>query len=236
MVVPNGYDVLFLDENMTPRGLKGTGATRRLRAAGVTGIIVGLTGSASEEHNAMAKDAGQDHVLGKPFSDTKALATLLRRLSEKGGRIEVVNDADGETGGAAAYPKYDPSDPVQPWTDEDTRPSELPCVDEAFQRRVYTDMTGTDLGELVAMFTAQLNSTCTAAETAATPEHRQRLHHLTHDLKGVAGTLGYIAIQRAAYDLTEATRGSGDVDPAALASRLVAERDRFRRHYRVDDD
>jgi len=81
----------------------------------------------------------------------------------------------------------------------------------------------------------ELNST--VAETATTPKHRQRLHRLAHDLKGVAGTLGYIAIQRAAYDLAEATRGSGDVDTAALVSRLVVERDRFRRHYQhVDDD
>ena len=252
----NEYDVLILDENMAPSGLKGTEATRRLRASGVTGIILGLTGSACEEHNAMAKNAGQNHVFGKPFSDTKALATLLRVLSGKieandgggddsggsdgggtgadagEGQLEENGGGDGdETSATASYPKHDPTDPRQPWTDEDTRPSELPCVDEAFQRRVYADPAL--LRELVAMFTKQLNSTCAAAETSVTPEHRRRLHRLVHDLKGIAGTLGYISIQRAAYDLAEATRGSGDGDVAVLVARLVAERARFRSHYQL---
>ena len=63
-----------------PPSMKGTEATVILRKAGVKAFIIGFTGDSHPEHNANARAAGQDHVLGKPFTDSNKLRKILQGL------------------------------------------------------------------------------------------------------------------------------------------------------------
>ena len=64
-------------------------------------MIVGLTGSESEEHNQMALAKGQDHVLGKPFSDKKQFTRIISKfIREKETKSIQKHDTPKE------YPKY----------------------------------------------------------------------------------------------------------------------------------
>ena len=74
------YDLIVLDQYFGQDRMKGTEASAAMRSAGVTALIVGLTGDSHPEHNARARAAGQDHVLGKPFTDCEKLRRVLQRL------------------------------------------------------------------------------------------------------------------------------------------------------------
>ena len=73
-----------------------------MRAAGVASLIVGLTGDSNPEHDARALAAGQDHVLGKPFTDAGKLRRILRGLlrdrgaAAGGGASEDEDEEDDE--------------------------------------------------------------------------------------------------------------------------------------------
>ena len=96
---PEPFDIAVLDESYGSAAdlLKGTDVTRMVRerehaAAGGTSdgpprrvlVIIGCTGFAGEEHNVMAREAGQDHVWGKPLPEPGVLATDLERLIASG--------------------------------------------------------------------------------------------------------------------------------------------------------
>jgi signal transduction histidine kinase/CheY-like chemotaxis protein len=59
------YDVILLDDHMTE--MDGSVAIRNLRKAGYSGLVVGLTGSVSDEDLNSFCAAGADYALPKPF-------------------------------------------------------------------------------------------------------------------------------------------------------------------------
>jgi signal transduction histidine kinase/CheY-like chemotaxis protein len=59
------YDVILLDDHMTE--MDGSVAIRNLRKAGYNGLVVGLTGSVSDEDLNVFCAAGADYALPKPF-------------------------------------------------------------------------------------------------------------------------------------------------------------------------
>ena len=75
------YDLIIMDEHFGENRMTGTEATGIMRTAGVTGLIVGLTGDAHlPGHAERALQEGQDFVLTKPFTDMKRFRRILQRL------------------------------------------------------------------------------------------------------------------------------------------------------------
>ena len=81
MATANNYDLIVMDQHFGDEDkMTGTEATAMIREAGVTALIIGLTGDSSEGHDEKAKEAGQDWVLSKPFYNPPKLARLINRL------------------------------------------------------------------------------------------------------------------------------------------------------------
>ena len=89
--VPRALDAVFLDEDLGPGSCLGTDIARQVREheahAGLPRVaIVGVTASADcAGHEALAKEAGQDLVFGKPLShDARPmLLDLIARTTSK---------------------------------------------------------------------------------------------------------------------------------------------------------
>ena len=93
------YDLILLDEHFGFDQMKGIAATVAMRAAGVSALIVGFTGDSHPEHDARACAAGQDHVIGKPFTDAKELRHVLQRLVRTRAAATVGGGGDRTAGG-----------------------------------------------------------------------------------------------------------------------------------------
>jgi CheY-like chemotaxis protein len=80
MVLPDvtGWDVILMDKEMPV--MDGWQATRSLRDAGYTGVVLGVTGNALAEDTAAFVAAGADAVLIKPVTMPVLLAEIQRRL------------------------------------------------------------------------------------------------------------------------------------------------------------
>jgi CheY-like chemotaxis protein len=70
------FDVVLMDLQMP--GLDGLGATRALRAAGVTTPVVALTATVPDDARAQAQQAGFADVLCKPIDAALMKAALAR--------------------------------------------------------------------------------------------------------------------------------------------------------------
>ena len=69
-----GPEAVLVDYEMP--GITGVETCRRLRAAGSPATVVMLTGSATAETERLARDAGVDRFLTKPFSPLEVLRIL----------------------------------------------------------------------------------------------------------------------------------------------------------------
>ena len=228
---PDKYDLVLLDENMAWGGLKGTDTTKLLRAKGIKCLVIGLTGSECEEYTKMALAKGQDHVLGKPFTDHEAFARLVLGLRRgRGGRV-VVRPVSSKPRGtvvvqADEYPKYVPVEAMIRWSDETTLPSELPAVDTTF----LTKLTGGDEDEVQGLlndFKQEIKGhRATILSDGKNVRSAGTLFNMYHELKGTAAQLGAIGIQKAAFDVVQKLKsGSGAVTEET--THLIAEFDRF---------
>ena len=101
------YDLIVLDQYFGQDRMKGTEASAAMRSAGVSALIVGLTGDSHPEHNARARAAGQDHVLGKPFTDAEKLARFLKQLLHDRSLTDAVADDNEEDQGRQEEEKID---------------------------------------------------------------------------------------------------------------------------------
>ena len=79
------YDLVIMDEYFGEGLMRGTEATSVLRKLGVTALIVGLTNADALEpgHRELALAAGQDHVIGKPFTSVDKFRHILRRVLDE---------------------------------------------------------------------------------------------------------------------------------------------------------
>jgi CheY-like chemotaxis protein len=73
------YDVILLDDHMTE--MDGSVAIRNLRKAGYSGLVVGLTGSVSDEDLNVFCAAGADYALPKPFVMDDFVRILLKHFN-----------------------------------------------------------------------------------------------------------------------------------------------------------
>ena len=107
----------MIDEHFGPRGkFLGTEATEVLRATGVEAFIIGLTSDVQlVGHVKKALAAGQDHVLGKPFTDSAKLRLILQRLVfEKKARLKQQQQQQhGRWGSSSSCCLTDASEPTE---------------------------------------------------------------------------------------------------------------------------
>ncbi|MGC4077017.1 MAG: PAS domain S-box protein [Rubrivivax sp.] len=220
---PEAFDLVLMDVQMPV--LDGLDATRRIR--GVLGLaelpIIGLTAGVSRSEQARARAAGMDEVIGKPF-DPPALVAAVRRAA--GGRLGLAPVAATQV---AATPM-----PVG------VLPADWPVIDGTDAAAAWRRLRG-DTGLLRTMLRRIFEHADTLVAITRDPATaRRRLH----DLKGLAGTIGATALQRAASraehacrtldDATEAEEHDGDrpapagVDLDALIDVVAGEAARLR--------
>lgn len=73
------FSIVLTDKSMPV--MDGLDSTRRMRAAGYKGAIVGITGDATAEDRALFMRAGADEVLSKPVSKAELAAAIQRHLN-----------------------------------------------------------------------------------------------------------------------------------------------------------
>jgi len=202
MVMKVGYDVILMDMQMPV--LDGFGATRALRAKGVTTPIVALTANAMAGYEAELLAAGCDVYMTKPIDIDALLRTMARLLHG-----ERVDTAQADSAAPVAAPESAPP-----------APAAAPVVSRlAGQAR---------LTPIIRKFVERLRERLTEVDVARTNGNGQQVADFAHWLKGSAGSMGYDAftepaarLERAAKagEMGEAGRLLGEVH--ALAERIV---------------
>ncbi|MCC9648447.1 PAS domain S-box protein [Rubrivivax sp. JA1029] len=183
---PADFDIVLMDVQMPV--LDGLDATRRIR--GVLGLdtlpIVGLTAGVSRSEQARARAAGMNEVIGKPF-DPPALVAALRRV----------------VWGTTSAPPAAPAALVP-------LPPDWPSIDGVDAAAACRRLRG-DTGLLRTMLKRIVEHADVLSQIARDPTTaRARLH----DLKGLAGTIGAEALQRAASSAEHACRRLVDAEEA----------------------
>ncbi len=162
------FDVILMDMQMPV--LDGYQATRILRNRGVTEPIVALTGNAMKGDEEKCKVAGCSHFISKPVN----LDRLMELLSDLLG--------EGEPLEPTVTQMLSVTTNAQPTGDSPTiKPrliSSLPLDDDEFR-------------SIVIGFVDKLHEQWQLIEQASRSKDWQRLHELTHWLKGAAGTVGF---------------------------------------------
>jgi HPt (histidine-containing phosphotransfer) domain-containing protein len=186
-----------MDVNMPD--VDGLQATRQIKAAWGDGAppIIALTAAASAEDRARCEAAGMDDYLTKPLLVAALARTLEKWLA-------------GEPPAAASQPS--PSTP----------PSASPVDVIDFARlqefRDYDDEALTMTREVVGLFLADVPQRLDAIAAAIGADDTQALSQAAHALKGSAGNVGAVAIQRAASELEAlAAAGTAADAPQRLA-------------------
>jgi PAS domain S-box-containing protein len=202
MVMKVGYDVILMDMQMPV--LDGFGATRALRAKGVTTPIVALTANAMAGYEAELLAAGCDVYMTKPIDIDALLATMAQLL--RGERVEAAQAV------GAATPAAPPAAPG--------RPAAPPIVSRlAAQTRFWP---------IVRNFVAQLPERLSQVDAASAAGDSNKVADFAHWLKGSGGSMGFdeftepaAQLERAAKagEMSEAARLLGEVHE--LARRIV---------------
>jgi PAS domain S-box-containing protein len=177
------FDLVLMDVQMP--GIDGIETTRRIRAgwSDVALPIVALTAGALASERERALDAGMNNFISKPFDPDLLIACVCRHVER--GR------------GARSLASPPPSNPNTrgPW----------PVIDgidtEDARRRLGGDL---DLFlELLGSLMAQIDE---VEPSLAAAETRKAKASVAHRLRGAAGNLGAVTLQRAAADFEQALR------------------------------
>ena len=204
MAMRGGYDVILMDMQMPV--LDGYGATRRLRAAGVTTPIVALTANAMAGFEKQMIEAGCDVFMTKPV-DVEALVRTMARLLG-GERVEAAAAvrADAAAAGEAGAPGGAP------------RPG-----------RVVSRLAGqARFRPIIRRFVDSLQERLAEVEEAMRRSDAREVANFAHWLRGSAGSLGYDEFTEPARRLEQAAknREAGETarryaEVRALADRVV---------------
>ncbi|WP_129647001.1 response regulator [Peristeroidobacter agariperforans] len=182
------YDAVLMDVQMPL--MDGVEATRRIRAlesSHATVPIIAMTASVMAEDRQRYLDAGMNDHLGKPVDVQLLNATLLKWIARVGMRSAIARD---RASASFAEPvAYDFENAIRRMGDN---------------RGLWENAARRYLSSSAA--SARIVSYCRAGE-------REAAYREAHTLKGIAATLGLLALQRAVTDV-EARLGelAGNVD------------------------
>ena len=204
---PQGFDVVLLDLQMPV--LDGFDTSRRIRSGlGMPHLpIIALSASTLSSEMELAKRAGMNDFVSKPF-DAVNLVGCIRRWVRQGGRAPM----------ALTPPSAVPQAPVV-WPDIDGIDS------DAARRRLGgdQDLFFSMLKRLLAEFST-LDQSLNTLEPDALPGLAAQLHKL----KGSAGTLGALAVEQAAGRADKACRTEQLDQVGPLLADVVEELDHLR--------
>jgi PAS domain S-box-containing protein len=205
------FDAILMDCHMPE--MDGYDATRAIRAlpAGAHVPIIALTASVMEQDRAQALAAGMNDQVAKPIE----IETLFASIERWTGR------SAGASPAAAPAPAASAS--------RETSPADAPAAVAPLDRRTGLRYCGGNpklLDRALARF-AESQGHFVGDFRAAYPARPAEAERLAHTLKGVAGTIGALALQPAAAALEVAVRTRApEAEIEALLGRTGTELDR----------
>ncbi len=210
MVKKNPYDLILMDVQMPVMdGLQATAAIRQLPGRQNVPIIA-MTANAYAEDRQKCLNAGMNDHLPKPVSPDLLYGMLVNWLEP------VQRDANETSNGLAAISKPGPSQPPEPISPATLmhQLSLIPGLDVVTGLQMLqgdSDLYIRILGQFIDLHENEPTQILQALHL----HDLKTIQHVTHTLRGSAGTLGAKAIQESAASLEKMTRTNPDpTDPA----------------------
>jgi len=221
------YGVILMDIHM-PR-MDGLAATRAIRATswGVDVPIVAMTAAAMQQDREATRAAGMNAHIAKPIDPDELIKTLQRWLSPTEPASQAQEQTMNASESLAPTALQAINDSQQPSTDDWLSAQQLqdllPAanVEAALKRLRKLPRIRDLLRAFQTQYTAQRN------ELAALIERRHdddSLYRIAHDLKAVAGNVGFDVVSVAAGEVCAVLKSNNDLAAAggALLSALDA--------------
>lgn len=194
------FDLVLMDMQMPQ--MDGLEATRQLRGRGLTHLpIVGLTANAFASDRDACLAAGMNAFVSKPINRAKLLAIIERWL-------QTSSEADPPEDDAAPRPGR--------WSEQRTE-----LIDEAVRKELGAEVGQELLDDLTGSFWRDATQMIGAAAKAIAEGEKSVAIRELHTLKGVAGTLGFPAVEAAARSAQSAVEADDETDLAGLQSALL---------------
>lgn len=194
------YDLVLMDMQMPV--MSGLEATQAIRQQGFADLpIVGLTANAFASDREACLAAGMSDFVAKPINRAKMAAILTRWMPDR-----------REAG--KALPQAAPDGP--PGIVEPPAP-----IDESTRSELRREIGGDLLDELTRQFWPDATSAIADAAKALLSGDQDRAIRELHTLKGLAGTLGFSAVEAAARTAEAAVRTSKAADLSDLQATLL---------------
>ncbi len=201
----NEYDLILMDDELPE--MRGDMATKtiRLNPGPCQEIdIVGLTGNTSVEDRERLIASGMNDVLVKPI-EPQVLKNLLVNLFGK--RIENTDPVES----------FEP--PVQTETSA-TGASSIPVIDQKALDDLYATLGSNTTKELVESLWTQADSIVAEIDTAIAANDTELLGRKGHEMKGMAGNFGFVALSHAGSILEKAGKSKDASASVYVASTM----------------
>ncbi len=200
LVSSGRYDLVLMDMQMPV--MSGLEATQAIRQQGCVELpIIGLTANAFASDREACLAAGMSDFVAKPINRGKLAAILARWLpdpDEKARPAALAQAADAAAGETVI-------DPVDPFIRAELR------------REIGGDL----LDELTRQFWPDATRAAAEATRALLAGDRETAIRELHTLKGLAGTLGFSAVEAAAREAEVAVRTRETADLSELQATLL---------------